>query len=369
MAYSAIPKTRSNGGLVPTKITAAPTPKPAIIPTVPKVVAVAPALTPAPAPVASNAEQIAALQAQAAAQYAKVGSWSDPTITALHNQVVALQAGTGNAYNPTTGAWTPTTVTPAAVVPPLAPVVAPPTALQQMMDLIAAQQQIAPPAYKQPDYSLIPQAQKGMAATANAGDTTFLPTSHYNDRVASQKEAINAQANQAYNANLGSYNASQNAKQNQLANMASLLPYTEMTASQKATIEQGKIEANLDRQIQAGKDAAAAAADAEKTRQFNLTYGLDKQQTDYATGKPYYDPSSGGSGGGLTPSQLLNYVDGQTTSATNWAQDMASKDPRLGKTNAAGDLTYSEGGPLYYEQLYDIYMNDPRNPFGTSNPQ
>lgn len=355
--YSAAIPTRT---ILPT----APAPAPSIIPTAPKVTtAPARALTPAaaaPTPVASAAEQIAALQAQAAAQYAKVGSWSDPTITALHNQVVALQAGTGNAYNPTTGAWAPTTVTPAAAVTPMAPVVAPPTALQQMMDLIAAQQQVAPPAYKQPDYSLIPQAQKGMAATANAGDTTFLPTSHYNDRVATQKADINTQAYQAYNADLGGYNAGQTAKQNQLANMAALLPYSEMTASQKATIEQGKIEAELDRQIQATKDAIAADPNSLDNRYKQAQLNELELNGAYDRGKPYYDPNSGGSGGGLTDSQLMNFAADQTAGAAKWAQDMASKDPRIDATDDSA-LTYS--------QLYNQYINDPLNPYGTANPQ
>ena len=330
MVATYVPSTTPTYSAIPTKTTTTPTPVAAIIPTAPKVATVAPVVPKVTtASVASNAEQIAALQAQAAAQYAKTGSWSDPTITALHNQVVALQSGTGNAYNPSTGAWAPTTVTPAAAitpVAPIAPVVAPPTALQQMMDLIAKQQQIAPPAYQQPDYSIIPQAQKGVSATANAADTTFLPTSHYNDRVATQKEAINAQANQAYNANLGSYNASQNASQNQLANMASLLPYTEMTASAKATLEQSKAEAELSRQIQAQKDVTVAATDAEQKRQFDLTYALDKQTTDYNTSKPL------SAAGGITPYQSYEIDrNGQQDDAKIYdqARELASKDARV----------------------------------------
>ncbi|MFA4834898.1 MAG: hypothetical protein WC749_02335 [Dehalococcoidia bacterium] len=77
------------------------------------------ATAPQTQPATSPAAQIASLQAQAAAQYAKSGNWSDPVITALHDQVVALQQGTGNVYNPATGVWAPAAATPAPTPAPV----------------------------------------------------------------------------------------------------------------------------------------------------------------------------------------------------------------------------------------------------------
>ena len=184
--------------------------------------------------------------------------------TKLHEANVALAAGVGQTYTPSTGTWAAKT---------------PPTDLEALMSLIN-QKQVAPPVYQKPDYSIIPVAQKGVAATANPNDTSFVPTSQYNDRVAQQKEAINAQAYNVYNANMGTYNAGQNASQQQMSNLANLLPYSTNTLAQNADI------------------TSNAASAAEAKRQFDLTYGLDKRQVDYALNKPYYAPSSGGSSSG-----------------------------------------------------------------------
>lgn len=90
------------------------------------------------------------------------------------------------------------------------------------------------PVYEQPDYSdLIPKPTKGVAITANAGDTVFTPTVRYNDRVEQIKARADSNAWNQYQSQYNAYQNDRNAEQQMLSNLSSLLPYSTLTYAQQ----------------------------------------------------------------------------------------------------------------------------------------
>lgn len=159
--------------------------------------------------------------------------------------------------------------------------------VQSIYDMIAG---LKAPSYEKPDYSsIIPAAVQGQAITANPSETSFLPTSSYLNRAQQYRQLADQEALNTYNANLGQYNAAVN----QISDLTSLLPYSTLTKAQEAEAERSRAAAQLDAQLEAQKAAREAQQLAEEQRQFDLTYGLQKKQTEYEIGKPYYNPNTG----------------------------------------------------------------------------
>jgi len=122
--------------------------------------------------------------------------------------------------------------------------------LYQMIYDMQANRQEAP-VYEQPDYSdLIPKPTKGVAITANAGDTVFTPTVRYNDRVEQIKARADSNAWNQYQARLNAYNSDQNAQQQMLSNLSSLLPYSTLTYAQQLDQQAGQAKAEQDAYIE-----------------------------------------------------------------------------------------------------------------------
>lgn len=164
--------------------------------------------------------------------------------------------------------------------------------LQAITNLINSMGQNKAPTYQVPDYaSIIPAPVKGVAATARAGDTTFVPTARYNDRALQYRQEADNNAYNTYNANLAGYNANQGTIQDQLNSLLNLLPYSQLTAAQKATAAQNEAEAALDRQIR----EAEMAWEKDPT---NIDNRYKEAQIAAMLGKSV--GSSGGGGGGAT---------------------------------------------------------------------
>ncbi len=134
-----------------------------------------------------------------------------------------------------------------------------------------------------------------MPAAAYKGDTAARMEASKNSQIAQLANAMVGQSEESARAQealglqrwqatssalMNAINSAQSSKQNELANIMALMqlsqrekeaerPYNDLTAAQL-----------------------------EQQRQFELGYGLDKQQVDYATAKPYYSPNTGGSSGG-----------------------------------------------------------------------
>lgn len=114
--------------------------------------------------------------------------------------------------------------------------------LQQLMSLI-------PQAPQTVDYSssLIPSA--GVAATANPGNTTFIPTANFRNRQLQTQQAQADQNYKAYTSELANWNAQaellQNAANQELQSLLGLLPYSQLTAAQQAEADLAKATASL----------------------------------------------------------------------------------------------------------------------------
>jgi hypothetical protein len=189
------------------------------------------------------------------------------------------------------------------------------------------------------------------------------------------------------------YNAALQKEQNAQTTLMELARMNQQGEQYNKTFDYTK---GRDTTLDASTASQKAATDAEQRRQFDLTYGLQKQTTDYNIGKPYFAPSSGG---GITPYQ--GYEIGrndQQDSAKIGAQarELASKDTR--KWDEAATLKwltdsyvqagYDAGtaeqmartdprlappkGSYSENDLYNSYINDlTRQQYGlpTSNPQ
>ena len=118
--------------------------------------------------------------------------------------------------------------------------------------------------------------------TKDASGTSFLPTASAKNRWLQEQQAKADQKYKSYTADADNWKNTYQVNADQIANMLSLLPYDTLTAAQQATIDQAKASAK----------AAAAQAQLEAER-WAAEFDLEKRKTDYATGKPYYDPTSG----------------------------------------------------------------------------
>jgi hypothetical protein len=248
----------------------------------------------------------------------------------------------GKDYNATTGAGLMGVGQTAAAITPVQAVqtqTVQPDIMAKYIEAINQPYEITPaPVYKQPDYSdLIPSAQQGVSATANAADTYFLPTKSYNDRVAQMKANADEQAYRTYTGNLNAWQnqnqLSQSNRQNQLNSLMSMLPYTNMTAAQQATVDQQKaadVLARLTKEGQLKQDEIANEINRRKLE-------LEEMRTNYEVGKPYYNPysgggggGSGGSGGGLTAYQQATMANNEAKNEQairDQAVSLAVKDP------------------------------------------
>ena len=138
-----------------------------------------------------------------------------------------------------------------------------------------------------PDYSI----------TSDPDNTSFLPTASAKDRWLQEQQAKADQSYKSYTADADNWAKNYQVNADQIANLASLLPYDTLTAAQQATIDQAKAEA----------EAAAAQAQVEAER-WAAEFGLKQRETDYATGKPYYNPDSGSSSAKPTTADYVSVI-------------------------------------------------------------
>lgn len=140
--------------------------------------------------------------------------------------------------------------------------------------------------YTAPSYSI----------TANPADTSFIPTAKAKDRWQQQEQANADEAYKGYSSQYNAYQQGYKATQDAIANALSLLPFSEMTAAQKATIEQQQAQDALQYEIDKAKAEIEAGKWANTDEYAQLQANLLKAQTQKALRDANAPYSTGGSG-------------------------------------------------------------------------
>mgnify|MGYP001223023094 CR=1 FL=1 len=213
------------------------------------------------------------------------------------------------------------------------------------------------PTYEQPDYSdLIPKPTKGVAITANAGDTVFTPTVRYNDRVEQIKARADSNAWNQYQSQYNAYQNDRNAEQQMLSNLSSLLPYSTLTYAQQ-----------LDQQAQqAAAEQEAIVAMYEQAMDMWKVLGYVPQGLEEILGVPAGTPTSDYSYKQAT--LALNQY--KASKSGSGGSSGATKEPKSTQSELTGALMSAMGHyktPADY--LADLQRNKPQiiALVGTSN--
>jgi len=217
------------------------------------------------------------------------------------------------------------------------------------------------PVYQQPDYSsLIPSPQQGVAATANAADTYFVPTTRYLDRVEQIKQNAADQAYKTYAANLDTWNSqnqlAQSARNTQLSTLASLIPSLTISPYHQATLDANKaateLKATVDQQA-AERQATLDAWAKDPTNPDNIAKLAQAAYYTHQANAPYSSGSSGsGSGGTQTDRDRANY-----SSVLNGIYDSIDKLYTNYGTQAYANEFSTEDGMLAPIQVIEQNIN------------
>ena len=219
---------------------------------------------------------------------------------------------------------------------------------QMMMNM--QQNREEAPVYEQPDYSdLIPKPTKGVAITANAGDTVFTPTVRYNDRVEQIKARADSNAWNQYQSQLSAYNSDQNAQQQMLSNLSSLLPYSTLTYAQQLDQQAGAAKAEQDAYIEMY----------EQAMDMWKVLGYVPQGLDEILGVPAGTPTSDYSYKQAT--LALNQYKAYNSGGSSGGSSGATKEPKSTQSELTGALMSAMGHyktPADYQA--DLQRNKPQ---------